>query len=102
MDSMELVELLRYLGRPTSVGEVRRLLGHDCVSGEMNLREFLRRMRIIREQELETAHKTFAVFKDKETGCISSQELPLVMTGFGSVPRTQIRKEALEKIGSPA
>ncbi|CAE7393785.1 CML12 [Symbiodinium pilosum] len=81
IDVCELSDMLRFQGHYTSIDEVRRL--HARVdfngSGALDLAEFVRFMRLHREEMLESVRQAFDTLKDLSSGMLSPERIPLAV-----------------------
>ncbi|CAE7529009.1 CABP1 [Symbiodinium sp. CCMP2592] len=81
IDVCELSDMLRFQGHHTSIDEVRRL--HARVdfngSGALDLAEFVRFMRLHREEMLESVRQAFDTLKDLSSGLLSAERIPFAI-----------------------
>jgi len=105
VESLELLDLLRYLGYTTSIEDVRRFVaqadpGATSTAGVMDLTEFRRRMRLFREEEIQSVRQTFNVHCDPNTGTLRSERTLIALTDSGTVPRPEVFSAAVRAAGS--
>lgn len=103
MESIELLDLLRYMGFPTSHEDVHRFLkqvdANDNAS--MDLHEFLRFLRIREESEYEEVQKAFNAYYDKATGMLAMRDVRSALQSMGYAARAETLKSALSACEDP-
>lgn len=106
VESLELLDLLRYLGYTTSLEDVRRFLAqadpHASSITSMDLTEFLRRMRLFREEEIQSVRQTFNAHCDPNTGTLALEKTLTALTNSGNMPRAEVLGAALRAAGDLA
>lgn len=93
LDSMELSDLMRYLGHVTKVADVQRLLAEVDINknGTLEFREYLCLMRLFRQEEMREITKIFEQFKDKQTGKVPAKSHTVAMDAMGyTVPEEEV------------
>eukprot|EP00929_Paragymnodinium_shiwhaense_P119555 TRINITY_DN9145_c0_g1_i1.p1 TRINITY_DN9145_c0_g1~~TRINITY_DN9145_c0_g1_i1.p1 ORF type:complete len:1168 (-),score=419.89 TRINITY_DN9145_c0_g1_i1:218-3721(-) len=88
VETMELSDMLRFLGISISIEETQALLSQVDFndSGSLDWREFLRFMRLNRENELRDWRETFQTFMDREAGLLSKKLLTMAIKKMGFSP----------------
>lgn len=85
VETIELCDILRYLGYITKMDEVQLLIAKVDAneSGTLDFRELLRLLRLHREEQLVRVRKTFNLYKDKEQGRMPFSSVPFALAGLG-------------------
>lgn len=99
VETLELCDMLRYLGHATQLDEVQLLAGQVDFnnSGSLDFREFLRLMRMHREEELSQCHEVWQKHYDEELAGIPSKMVPAALAELGYTTFTQAAPEAPTK-----
>eukprot|EP00747_Dinoflagellata_sp_TGD_P019529 gnl/TRDRNA2_/TRDRNA2_127234_c0_seq2.p1 gnl/TRDRNA2_/TRDRNA2_127234_c0~~gnl/TRDRNA2_/TRDRNA2_127234_c0_seq2.p1 ORF type:complete len:588 (-),score=134.52 gnl/TRDRNA2_/TRDRNA2_127234_c0_seq2:101-1813(-) len=97
IDALELKDLLRYLGYTVNLEyarqQISKLKADLTESNELDFREFLRMMRLHREDELSRIHKCFYAHTGGEHW-LPSSKVRTVLKALGPLPNTkEIRSE---------
>lgn len=100
VEVLELADVLRYLGRTVKLDELQVLISQVDFngSGALEFEEFLRLMRIHREEEVNKIRQAYGQFASGETQLLSKARLPDAMAAMGvsgeSISLSKMRAKA--------